>query len=505
MGRSSLLRHQLIRQLHEFQIKGLSLLRTTLTFLTCDGKRGGKDVNQLKRLESGIEGLDTLLYGGFVSGASYIIQGRPGSGKTILANQIGFNHAKGDGRVLFATLLAEPHDRLFQFLSTLSFFDKTQVGERIQYISAFDTLENDGLDQVVKLLRREISRQNTTLLILDGLLNARSKAESSLDTKKFISELQGHAAFAGCTVLFLTSSQLDDGSPEHTMVDGVIEMGDEFAGTKTVRRIRLRKTRGSRAIPGPHEFEIQESGIVVYPRLETVLKEASPQDSLPPELITSGIETLDGQVGGGWVISSSTLLMGPSGVGKTSLGLCFLGASTKESPGLYFGFHESPQRLRLKATALGQNFKELEDADALHIAWNSTAAGLIDRVGEELLGAVDRSGAKRVFIDSLSGMARVSFDQSRVQGVFAALINTLRSRGVTVVASWEIPLQIGEPGSISAPDLSGVVDNLLLVHFSRESDELRRRLSILKIRDNPYDPSLLEVIMGNDGINVKKV
>ena len=78
-------------------------------------------MNQLKRLQSGIEGLDELLKGGFVAGSSYIIQGRPGSGKTILANQIGFNHARAGGRVLFATLLAEPHERLFQFLSTLSF------------------------------------------------------------------------------------------------------------------------------------------------------------------------------------------------------------------------------------------------------------------------------------------------------------------------------------------------------------------------------------------------
>ena len=162
-------------------------------------------MEKLNRLQSGIEGLDALLKGGLVSGASYIIQGRPGSGKTILANQLGFHHARNGGRVLVATLLAESHDRLFQFLSTLSFFDASRVGAEIQFVSAFDTLENEGLDEVVKLLRREISRQKATVMVVDGLLNARSKADSPIDTKKFISELQGHAAFAGCTVLFLTS------------------------------------------------------------------------------------------------------------------------------------------------------------------------------------------------------------------------------------------------------------------------------------------------------------
>lgn len=461
-------------------------------------------MNQLKRLESGIEGLDTLLKGGLIAGASYIIQGRPGSGKTILANQIGFNHIKRDGRVLFATLLAEPHDRLFQFLSTLSFYDEAEVNQRIQFVSAFDTLENDGLDAVVKLLRREISRQKSSLLILDGLLNARSKADSPLDTKQFISELQGHAAFAGCTVLFLTSSQLDDGSPEHTMVDGVIEMGEETISQKTVRRIRLRKTRGSGAIAGAHEFEITENGITVYPRIESILTGPALVDTGDFSLISSGIPTLDAQIGGGLMSSSVTLMMGPSGAGKTSVGTQFLAAATPEAPALYFGFHESPSRLRMKAQALGLDFAGLEQSGALHLSWNSASAGLIDRLAYDLLYVVKEKGIKRVFIDSLLAMARVAVDQSRVLEIFTAVLGELRSRDVTVMATWEIQHLFNERPIISAPELSGVMDNLLFIQFGYKEVELQRQLSILKIRDSAYDPALLEVVMGNAGIELKK-
>ncbi|MNI06021.1 Circadian clock protein kinase hypothetical protein [compost metagenome] len=461
-------------------------------------------MNQLKRLESGIEGLDTLLKGGLIAGASYIIQGRPGSGKTILANQIGFNHIKRDGRVLFATLLAEPHDRLFQFLTTLSFYDEAEVNQRIQFVSAFDTLENDGLDAVVKLLRREISRQKSSLLILDGLLNARSKADSPLDTKQFISELQGHAAFAGCTVLFLTSSQLDDGSPEHTMVDGVIEMGEETISQKTVRRIRLRKTRGSGAIAGAHEFEITENGITVYPRIESILTGPALVDTGDFSLISSGIPTLDAQIGGGLMSSSVTLMMGPSGAGKTSVGAQFLAAATPEAPALYFGFHESPSRLRMKAQALGLDFAGLEQSGALHLSWNSASAGLIDRLAYDLLYVVKEKGIKRVFIDSLLAMARVAVDQSRVLEIFTAVLGELRSRDVTVMATWEIQHLFNERPIISAPELSGVMDNLLFIQFGYKEVELQRQLSILKIRDSAYDPALLEVVMGNAGIELKK-
>lgn len=462
------------------------------------------NLNQLKRLQSGIEGLDELLKGGFVAGSSYIIQGRPGSGKTILANQIGFNHAREGGRVLFATLLAEPHERLFQFLSTLSFFDKDKIGDQIQFVSAFDTMENDGLDEVVKLLRREIVRQKSTVMILDGLLNARSRAESPLNTKRFISELQGHAAFAGCTVFFLTSSQLDDGSPEHTMVDGVLELGEEMVGTRSIRRIKMRKTRGSGALAGAHECEITEDGLVVYPRLETTLTDSALRDSDHCSLLPSGVPSLDPFIGGGLVTSSSTLIVGPSGAGKTSFGLSFLGLSTVESPGLHFGFYESPQRLRMKAAALGLDFERMERSGALTLLRKSTAAGLVDKLAIELLRVVEEKSIKRVFLDSLGGMARVAADKSRVQDLFTALMSELRAKDVTVVASWEVQNVLGGEINAPAPDLSSIVDNLLVLGFLQQATELKRQLSILKIRDNPYDPSLLEVTIGGQGLDVKK-
>ena len=97
-------------------------------------------MQSFSRIASGIEGLDQILEGGFIQGASYIIQGRPGAGKTILSNQFAFNHAKAGGRVLFVTLLAESHERLFQALSTLDFFDAVRLGTAISYVSVFQTL-----------------------------------------------------------------------------------------------------------------------------------------------------------------------------------------------------------------------------------------------------------------------------------------------------------------------------------------------------------------------------
>lgn len=156
------------------------------------------------------------------------------------------------------------------------------------------------------------------------------------------------------------------------MVDGVIEMGEELYGTRSVRRIQLRKTRGSSAMTGLHECEITENGLVVYPRLESLYSHPSSPDSADMTRIASGIQSLDDILGGGLHSSSVTLVIGPSGIGKTTLGLKFLSESTVEAPGLHFGFYESPQRLRLKGQSLGIDIKDMEDRGALCIAWQPT-------------------------------------------------------------------------------------------------------------------------------------
>ncbi|MHC6226111.1 ATPase domain-containing protein [Pseudomonas sp. X10] len=461
-------------------------------------------VEPLKRLATGISGLDALLKGGLVAGASYIVQGRPGSGKTILANQLACNHVRQEGRVLVATLLSESHERLFQYLSTLKFFDPSLVGDQIQFVSAFDTLEEEGLGEVVKVLRQEIARHQASLLIVDGLLNARSRADTPLDTKKFISELQGHAAFAGCTVLLLTSSRLDDGSPEHTMVDGVIELSEQLVGSRAVRQIQLRKTRGSGALSGLHECEITDEGLQVYPRLESLYSHPSHLGCATLSRVSSGIESLDRVLAGGLAEGAVSLVMGPSGIGKTSLGLSFLAASTTAEPGLHFGFYETPARLRLKARSLGHDFTALEQQGSLHLCWQPTTEGLLDQVGARLLQTVEQHGIKRVLVDSLGAFSRLANNPARLNEFFRALTGELRARNISVLLTWEMRDIFGSEINAPAPDLSSIVDNLLLMRFVELDSQLKRMLSVLKVRDSQYDPALQEMLISGQGITLRK-
>lgn len=460
-------------------------------------------MNELERLDTGVPGLDMILRGGLVAGSSYIVQGRPGSGKTILANQIAFHQARQGRRVLVATMLAESHDRLFQFLSTLSFFDRDRIGEQIQFVSTLDAMDSEGLDGVVSLLRREIGRAQATLLVVDGLLDAGSGLERELDTKRFIARVQGHVAFAGCTALFLTSARLEEG-PEHTMVDGVIELCSDLVGSRSVRRVQLRKTRGSAALCGLHEIEITGDGLVIHPRLEAVMDRQPRPDAGPvePRRVGSGIAALDTMLDGGLPRASSTLLIGPSGSGKTTMGLAFLASCTPEEPGILFGFYETAGRLMLKSQSIGLPLQPLVDDGALHVLWQSPTEALLDSLGHRLLDLVERTGARRVFIDSLSALARAATVPGRTIDFLTALTSALRDRDVTVLASWEMRDLFGGDIQTPAPELSGLVDNLIMMRFVELRAELRRVVSVLKVRDSSYDPGLREFIVSSEGVDL---
>ena len=447
----------------------------------------------LERVPTGIPGLDTILRGGFLKAGIYIIRGEPGTGKTILGNQFCFNHAAAGHRAVYVTLLAETHDRMLQHMQMMSFFDPTCIPDGLYYVNGFRVLEEDGLKGFINLLRHEIRTHDATLVILDGLIATEESSESERDFKKFIHELQAHLTIEGCTALLLTNGHRDTYHPEHTMVDGLIELHDVLFGTQAERELDVRKLRGTDALRGRHPFRITDEGIVVYPRIEALFARPSGDDQWPDERCATGIDQLDKMIGGGIPRGTTTLVLGASGSGKTSLGLHFLSQSSAQEPGLLFGFYETPLRLRVKAVGIGIKLDGLIEQDHLEILWHPPTEDILDALGNRLVEAVRRRRVKRLVIDGLLGFQEIAADRPHRIGRFlTALANELRVLNVTTFYTAETRNLIG--GAIEGPTigLSTIAENLVLLRYIEIRSQLRRLISVIKMRDSDFDSSLRE-------------
>jgi len=458
----------------------------------------------IERVPSGVPGLDGVLRGGFPKGGIHILQGPPGAGKTILANQICYRHAAAGGLALYVTLLAESHARMLLHLNTMCFFDESRLPDQIAYISGLGVLEAEGLSGLVTLLRREVASRKATVMILDGLVAAEDRAASDAEFKKFIQELQAQAALHGCTAFLLTTAKGQTVQPEHTMVDGIIELRDVRYGSRTERGLVVNKLRGSDFLPGRHPFRITPKGLVVYPRVEVAFSVTTRPDRARSGRLPTGIESLDAMLGGGGLPEATvTGLLGPSGVGKTTFGLHFVCASSAAEPALLFGFYETPPRLLQRAASLGLDLEGAVDRGEVEILWQPQGEEVQDGLAHRLLDAVARRGVRRLFIDGLGGFMEASVEPERISRFFAVLTNELRAGGVTTLYTMETRDVVGPGIEVPVQGISSIVECLIALRYVEYHSRSRRLLSVVKVRDSGFDPALREfVITEGEGISL---
>ncbi len=459
-----------------------------------------KDSPELTRVPSGVTGLDEILHGGFFRGGLYIVEGSPGVGKTILGNQICFFQASAGNKVLYITLIAETVARMLLNIRGLNFYDESIVGNGIFYVSGFNALKTDGLTGLLHLLRREVASRRATTLIVDGFASASDHAQSREDLKLFVQQLQTQADAADCTVFLLANPSEPKPSSEETMVDGIINLSSAIQEWRSARELCVRKFRGSSYLQGVHAYVIAEDGIVVYPRLETRVNSTS--DVIGDlRRISSGNPRLDAILGGGLPARSSTMIIGPSGTGKTTLGLQFLAEASAKEPGLLFGFYETPTRIGIKAKATYPPLAEKIDAGHVQILWQAPADQLLDQLADQLLRDIKQRKVKRLVIDGLGGFKK-ALRSRPIEPFFSALVHELRTLGVTTICTAEVMEIVGPTITVPLQGLSDVTDNHILLRFVESGASLYRLMSILKVRDSAFDSDLRQLSLSARGFEL---
>lgn len=455
----------------------------------------------IERLASGITGLDVTLCGGFLRGGTYIVVGPPGAGKTILGNQICFHHVACGGKAIYITLLAESHARMLSHLGTLKFFNPAPIAASLTYVSGYRILEEQGLGGLLDLMRKLIREHRATLLVLDGLVSAEEFAQSDLAFKKFIHELNMLVGLVGCTTFLLTNGTGRKLSPEHTMVDGLIELSDILTGVRASRELVIRKFRGSDHLRGKHAFEITGAGVTVYPRIEALLSRPPPIPAEHRTLLSFGVPKLDALLEGGLCAGSTTMLLGPAGSGKSTMGLSFLAAGAAERQnGLYFGFFESPPRLMAKGDRVGLGFTDLCSRGAIEIAWQPPVELIADALADHLLRLVRARQVRRLFIDGLSGFLGATLYPERLNRFFAALWNELRALNVATLFSQETRVLFGPGIDVPIEGLSSTSENIVFLRQVEFHSELRHVVSVIKTRETGHCAEIREFKITAQGI-----
>jgi circadian clock protein KaiC len=287
-------------------------------------------------------------------------------------------------------------------------------------------------------------------------------------------------------------------------VDGVLVLANQRFDSRHVRQLEVLKLRGGRHVAGAHEFLINEDGITVHPRLESVVGWRRPPEQ-PSELLGTGVAGLDAMLGGGLIPFSSTLLMGTPGAGKTLLGLSYLleGARRGER-GLLAGFHETEAGLMSTAARIGLDLRGAIESGLIDIQWEPPLELSADAWAWRLLTAVEEHRPRRVFIDALTDIQRFIASPQRMPTFTAALTNELRALGTTVLIATEIDAYVDEQLVVPIPAASATMDNGLLVRQVEIRSSLLRLISILKARQIGTDPVIREFVIGDQGITVSQ-
>jgi circadian clock protein KaiC len=465
--------------------------------------------NRTPRISTGIPGLDPVLEGGLLVGGVYIVQGPPGAGKTILANQMCCHHARQGRRAIYFTLLAESPAGMFAHLARMEFFCNELIGDAVVYFSGYKVLEDEGLVGLARLVGQAMADRSPAVVVLDGFVAVSHAAPSSNELKQFVRQVQTFSASVGCTTLLLSSEAANrDVQPEHTIVDGIIELSDDLSGLRSLRHLQVRKARGTWQVRGRHTVEITDLGMVVHARFEA--ESARTRSSANPVTLAAaarrqfGIAELDAMMHGGVPAGSLTMLLGSSGTGKTTLALQYLSAGAQAGEtGLFFGMYEQPAELIAKCARIGIPLQAGIAAGRLHLAWERPIEGVLDVLAERLIAQLRETGATRLCIDGLHSLFRTVDFPERMRAVSAALAEELTSLGVTTVYTLETPDLVaaeGNPIRIPIDDLSAISHNVVTLRLVERDGQFDRMLAIMKMRDSDYDRSVRELTITEHGI-----
>jgi circadian clock protein KaiC len=458
----------------------------------------------MELLTTGIAELDLALDGGLPGGSLVVIGGGPGTGKTILGQQICFANATEERKALFYTTYSAPHAKLIRYLRPFDFFDESAVERRVQFLNLESLLRRDKGDgyeplaPAVAEVVRSTFEQRPSVIVVDGFKALRVFADEA-DVWRMFYDLSGRVAHSETVLVILGEYTIDEmeADSEFSLADVIVQLANEPHDPRGRRWARVSKRRGGKPLPGRHSLTIDRRGLVIAPRLESLVPQAA---TLDDARLPTGVPGLDRLIGGGIPAGDVTALLGPSGCGKTAAALRFVVQGIEHGERcLYVSFQEDADQLIKKAASFSWELAAARKSGQLRFYHVADTLNL-DVVGSAIRAELADGDLRRVVVDSLAELAFAARETERFPAYARTLSGFLRAAGATTLLTSETPTfgRVAEP----LQGLSFLFHNVVQLRYIERESELRRALAVLKMRDSDHDKGIWQFQIDEHGPSV---
>jgi circadian clock protein KaiC len=331
------------------------------------------------------------------------------------------------------------------------------------------------------------------------LSELRLLAQNPLRYRRQVLALKRYFATRECTVLMLDDNTSEPNDLQlHSIAHGVISLDQvvhDYGGVR--RRLRVAKMRGMQFREGFHDITLNTGGIAVFPRL--IAAEHHLEFSSTP--ISTGSAGLDVMLGGGLVPGTNTLLVGPSGAGKTTTAIrCLKTALERGQRCVYYLFDETLVTLLARAKALGMDLRPHMDDGLLNLRRIDPAEISPGEFASDVRREVEQCGSTFVSIDSLNAYLQAMPGERFLLLQMHELLGYLNQQGVISV------VVLGQHGVIgdmhSSIDMSYLSDVLVLFRFFEHGGAVRTAVSTVKSRVARHERTIREFRVSSRGIEV---
>jgi circadian clock protein KaiC len=454
----------------------------------------------VNRLLTGVPGLDVVLGGGLEPGSVTVLAGAPGTGKTILAQQICFANATADHRAVYYTTLSEPHSKLVRHLAPFDFFASEKLGTEVEYIHLGDLIRDDqpgGMESLVSEVVRKTMEEQPVLVVIDSAKALRDFV-TERELRQAFYDLTSRIGHTNAALLLLgeyTPEEMASGV-EFSLADSIIQLAYEPREPVDRRWVRVIKMRGAHHLEGKHTYRITTSGVAVYPRIETL---DAGQPANVAGRISSGIPGLDSLMSGGISAGETTIILGPSGAGKTIFGLRFVTEGLQRGERcLYVTFQDTTDQLIKMAAGFGWDLGASRTSGQLivhHVPLGELDLDMLtSRISSDLAdGTIDR-----VVIDSLAELVSAARETERFLAYARSLTGLIRAAGASLVITSETTT-LGPTPEPAGGGVTFLFHNLIQLRYIELNSATGRALNIVKMRNSNHAKNLYQFEIGEQG------